>query len=91
MKTGDVTMQRTRRRSRFWVESAATIALASLAVITFLWHDWVEILFRIDPDEGSGMLEWGIVALLAGATLVAGAIAGLEWRRIGTSEERGDA
>jgi hypothetical protein len=91
MKTGDVTMHRTKRRSRFWVESAVTIALAGLAVITFLWPDWVEILFKIDPDEGSGMLEWGIVVLLSAATLLAGALAGLEWRRIGTSEERGDA
>ena len=34
-------------------------------MITFVWRDWIEILFRIDPDERSGAVEWVIVALLA--------------------------
>jgi undecaprenyl pyrophosphate phosphatase UppP len=63
------------------VESALAIVAAALAVITFFWHDWIELVFKVDPDEGSGALEWGIVVAFAVAAIVAGSLARLEWRR----------
>jgi hypothetical protein len=72
---------RTKIRLRFWVESALAIVATALAVITLFWHDWIEIVFKVDPDEGSGALEWGIVVVFAVAAILAGTLAGLEWRR----------
>lgn len=53
-----------------------------LALLTLVWHDWIEIVFRIDPDGGSGALEWLIVVVLAAAGLVFAVLAQIEWRRL---------
>jgi hypothetical protein len=52
-------------RSRFWVEVGLAAATAALAVATMIWHDWIEILFEVEPDGGSGELEWLLTAALA--------------------------
>jgi hypothetical protein len=36
-------------------------------VLTFAWRDWIEAIFRVDPDRHSGALEWAIVAVLLAA------------------------
>jgi len=28
-----------------------------LAAITLFWHDWIEAVFRINPDSGGGSAE----------------------------------
>jgi hypothetical protein len=68
-------------RQRFWIETALAIASAALLVITLAWKDWIEIVFRVDPDAGSGALEWAIVAVAVCSTLVFAALARTEWRR----------
>ena len=68
-------------RQRFWIESALSIASAALFVITLLWKDWIEIVLRVDPDAGSGALEWAIVAVAVWSTLGFAALARSEWRR----------
>jgi len=35
-----------------------------LGVLTAIVPDWIEEVFHVDPDAGSGALEWGIVAVL---------------------------
>jgi hypothetical protein len=68
-------------RRRFWVEVALGSLSALLFVVTLIRHDWIEILFDVEPDAGSGALEWVIVA---GTALVAGLCAlgaRMEWRR----------
>ena len=72
-------MKRTLRR-RFWIESSLATVTAGLAVVTLLWKDWIERAFRVDPDKGSGSLEWGIVAIALVATLVFSVLARFEWR-----------
>jgi hypothetical protein len=67
--------------SRFWVRLALAAMSAALLVVTLAWHDWIEIVFRVDPDHGSGWLEWLIVVLAFGLTLTFGASARQEWRR----------
>ncbi|WP_394769048.1 hypothetical protein [Lacisediminihabitans sp.] len=68
-------------RRRFWLEIiAATVSIGLLAV-TLLWKEWIEIAFRMDPDKGSGALEWLIVAVSAAVAVALLAGAGYEWRR----------
>jgi len=46
-----------------------------------LWRDWIEIVFKVDPDHGNGSLEWVIVAGALVFALVFSISAGREWRR----------
>jgi hypothetical protein len=68
-------------RRRFWVETGLAMVSAALAIITWAWSDWIEIVFRFDPDAGSGAVEWAIVAIAVCATVVFSALARSEWRR----------
>ena len=53
----------------------------ALLVVTLVWPDWIELVFHIDPDEGSGALEWLIVALVATVAIACFALARLQWQR----------
>ena len=70
-------------RARFWVELILGGITAVMAVVTVFWHDWIEIVTGLDPDAGSGQLEWTIVAFLALASIGAFILARIEWRRAG--------
>ena len=47
------------------VKLGIAIAAALLAISTLFTREWIEQIFVIDPDGGSGALEWAIVAGLA--------------------------
>jgi hypothetical protein len=68
-------------RRRFWVEVSLATATGALALLTAVWRDWIEVVLRIDPDGGSGAVEWLVVVALTAVcgTLVLGAR--LELRR----------
>ena len=68
-------------RRRFWLESAGGCLSGVLAIVTLVWHDWVEVLFRVDPDHGNGLAEWLVVVMLVLLTLLLGVGARHEWRR----------
>jgi uncharacterized membrane protein YedE/YeeE len=68
-------------RLRFWLETGLAIVTGILFVITLVWHDWIEIIFNIDPDQGSGLLEWSVVGALLIVTLILFILARYEWRR----------
>ena len=70
-----------RVRARFWVELGLALAAAVLAVVTLIWHDWIEILFEVEPDGGSGELEWALTAALAIVAVGSAIAARLEFRR----------
>jgi hypothetical protein len=72
-----------RRRSRFWVECALAGVSGSLLVLTLLTREWIEVILRVDPDRGSGSLEWAISAALLGTTLAFALVARLEHDRVG--------
>jgi hypothetical protein len=65
----------------FWIEALLALGNAILLVMTLLWPDWIEIVFDIDPDAGSGALEWAIVAVTLILTLAFFLLARNEWRR----------
>jgi hypothetical protein len=41
------------RSARVWIESGLACLAAVLAATTLLFRDWIEIVFRVDPDRGS--------------------------------------
>jgi hypothetical protein len=65
----------------FWIELAIAAANLGLLAITILWKDWIEIVFKVDPDAGSGALEWAIVGLTLVVSLAFFVLARNEWRR----------
>ena len=68
-------------RHRFWLESILGSVTGLVAVITLFWHDWIEVMFGIDPDRGNGSAEWLVVVVLLAVTVALAAGARHEWRR----------
>ena len=71
--------------SRFWGRLTLAAMSAALLIVTVAWHDWIEIVFRVDPDHGSGWLEWVIVVVAFGTMLTFLTSARQEWRRHATT------
>jgi hypothetical protein len=65
----------------FWVRLVLAASSAALLVITVAWPDWIELVFRVDPDHGSGWLEWAIVMVAFALTVTFSVGARHEWRR----------
>lgn len=72
-----------RFRHRFWLESVLGSGTGSLALVTLVWRDWIEVVFGIDPDRGNGTAEWLTVLILVIITVSLAAGACMEWRRAG--------
>ncbi len=68
-------------RGRFWLETGLAIVTGILFVVTLVWHNWAEIIFNVDPDQGSGLLEWSVVGILLVATITLIVLARFEWRK----------
>ena len=71
--------------SRFWVELGLGVASTVFALLTLAWKDWIEIVFKVDPDHHSGSLEWVIVAVAVAITVITFAAARIEWRKAATA------
>src|SRR6478672_250248 len=67
--------------AQFWIELTFAVASAFLTVLTMVWPDWIEGLFGLDPDGGSGSSEWGITLAFIVATVALAALTGRTWRR----------
>jgi hypothetical protein len=61
--------------SRVRIESALAAAFAVLAVLTAVAPQWIEAVTGLDPDGGSGAVEWLVVACFGLAAAVCGALA----------------
>ena len=68
-------------RHRFWVETALGSVTAALVLLTLVSREWIELLFRVDPDGGNGSFEWAIVGVLVTACAASAVAARAEWRR----------
>ena len=72
-------------RGWFWVESVTAVLTGTLGLLTLLWHDWIELVFGVDPDHGNGSTEWWVVAVL----LLLAVVSGLAARRTGRTASTG--
>ncbi|MFD8411633.1 ABC transporter permease [Streptomyces sp. HUAS TT3] len=70
-----------RVRPRFWAEVVLGGLAALLFLATLIRRDWIELLFGVEPDAGSGALEWLIVGVTALVTVLCAVGARTEWRR----------
>jgi hypothetical protein len=68
-------------RRRFWLETGIAIITGILFVITLIRNNWIEIVFRVDPDNNNGTFEWLIVGALLLVTITLFILASYEWRR----------
>ena len=68
-------------RRRFWLETGIAIITGILFVINLIRNDWIEIVFRVDPDNNNGTFEWLIVGALLLVTITLFILASYEWRR----------
>jgi hypothetical protein len=70
-----------RLTGRFWLELIAFGASATLALLTLVWDNWIELTLGVDPDGGSGALEAVVVLLALGGVAVASRAVRREWLR----------
>lgn len=68
-------------RKRFWLESLCGLLGAVLFGATLVTREWIELIFGLDPDQGSGAFELAITFGLLAVSIVSGLLAVLEWRR----------
>ncbi len=73
-----------RVRRRFWVETVMALISSALCLVTILLNNWIEIVFKVDPDHYSGSLEWLIVFISLAVTATSVTLARYEWRRRST-------
>jgi hypothetical protein len=59
------------------IEGVLGIVSMALAILTVVNREWIEELTGLEPDAGSGALEWGIVIAFGLTAVVLGALA---WR-----------
>jgi len=72
-------------RARFWLEAILAALTTGMFVLTLVSRDWIERIFHVAPDEGSGALEWVIVGVLLVVSVALIAAARTEWRRARTA------
>lgn len=64
-------------RMRALLATVFAVVGLCLCVLTLVWSEWIELLFGVDPDRGSGALE----LLVAGGFLVASVLLAGQARR----------
>ena len=68
------------RRSRLRVDAVLASLNAFILVLTLVVPDWIEAVFHVDPDAGSGELEWLIAGACALGTVGFGLAVRRQWR-----------
>jgi hypothetical protein len=66
---------------RFWIEAVLAALTGFLFLLTLISREWIEAVFKVDPDGGDGSLEWAIVGVFFAASITLSVMARAEWRR----------
>ena len=69
-----------RLKVRVRLEMAVALAAGILGLVTIFWHDWIEMLTGLDPDQHNGSVEWLLVAGLLAVAVAMGLVARRHWR-----------
>jgi hypothetical protein len=67
--------------AKYRIELALAIFSAFLFVLTLVTREWIEMIFGVEPDGGSGALEWAITSALLLAAVLLGVLARRDRRR----------
>ena len=67
---------------RFLVQLFVAGVSAICFVLTLIRRDWIEAVLSVDPDAGSGALEWVITGGFLTIALTCGFLAHRQWRRL---------
>lgn len=70
------------------LELGLALISAVLAAVTLAWPEWIEALFRVDPDAGSGAAEWGVVFGLLLLAVILGVLGSLDLRHAASAKRR---
>lgn len=73
-------------RTLFWIAVVLAVLSVVAFVATLVEPEWIEAVFRVGPDEGSGEAERGVALWVLGAAAVVFAVFAIvsgriAWRR----------
>jgi hypothetical protein len=68
------------RRVRIEIGLAAIAAV--LALVTFVWPTWIELLSGLEPDGGNGEAEWWLAFVFAAVSGVSILLARRDYRAV---------
>ena len=68
------------RLFRARLELVLAAVFAALAAATAIWPTWIESLFEVSPDGGTGETEWWMVAVFGVVALLAAVLARRDFR-----------
>ena len=71
-----------RLRMRLRIEVVLAVISAALCVLTLVFPEWIEELTGLEPDAGSGALEWIIAGVFLVAAVVSAVLARRDYRRL---------
>jgi hypothetical protein len=71
-----------RLRMRLRIEVVLAVISAALCVLTLVFPEWIEELTGLEPDAGSGALEWIIAGVFLIAAVVSAVLARRDYRRL---------
>lgn len=77
----EVSMMMNVPRLQFVGPTALACICVALAALTAIWPQWIEEVFGVDPDQGSGSFEWLIVLGFGIVAAISAGIARFEWGR----------
>jgi hypothetical protein len=69
-------------RRRLRVEVVLAGVSAVLCVLTVVFPEWIEALTGLEPDAGSGSLEWIVAGVFLTATVASAILARRDYRRL---------
>jgi hypothetical protein len=69
-------------KARAWIVTALSLVTLVLLVATAVEPDWIEEVFGVEPDAGSGSAEVLVTGAFAVLTVLLGVRAALSWRKV---------